>query len=243
MNMSSLRNVAFTALVVFAVAQAGAASGASGKTADGKPDMGGVWLVEKPQKEVKTTAGKAPPLKPEAAALYAKRKQAVASGKDAEDPLALCLPHGVPRLLNAPRPIHILQKPKQITVLYEANHQARMFYMDEAVPSADNMPDPTFDGFSVARWAGNTLVVDTVAMNDQTWLDDVGLPHSDALKVVERYELDGADRLRVNITVTDPETFTAPWEMQVTYKKQPGLRFKEDACSEKFWHPGKANSG
>jgi hypothetical protein len=241
--MSSLRNVTFTALIAFAATHAGAASAASGKTADGKPDLGGVWLVEKPQKELKTTAGKAPPLKPEAAALYAKRKQAVATGKDAEDPVGLCLPHGVPRLLSAPRPIHVLQKPKQVTVLYEANHQARMFYIGEAVPSADNMPDPTFNGASVARWSGNALIVDTVAMNDQTWLDDVGLPHSEALKIVERYELDGADRLRVNITVTDPETFTAPWEMQVTYKKQPGLRFTEDACSEKFWHPGKGTSG
>lgn len=241
--MSSLRKVAFIGLMAVAITQAYGASAASGKTADGKPDIGGVWLVEKPQKEVKTTAGKAPPLKPEAAALYAKRKQAVASGKDADDPAALCLPHGVPRLLNVARPIHILQKPKQITVLYEANHQHRMFYMDEAVPTADNMPDPTFDGFSVAKWSGTTLVVDTVAMNDQTWLDEVGLPHSEALKIVERYELDGADRLRVNLTVTDPETFTAPWEMQVTYRKQPGRRFTEDACSEKFWHPGKGNNG
>lgn len=236
----SKRALQIAGLVAFATVVATQAS-AAGRTADGKPDMGGVWLVEKPQKEVKTTSGKAPPLKPEAAATYAKRKQALASGneKEADDPAALCLPLGVPRLLNTPRPIHILQKPKQITVLYEVNHQARMFYLDEPLPSADKMPDPTFNGASVARWSGDALIVDTVAMNDQTWLDDMGLPHSEALKVTERYELSGADRLKVSVTVTDPETYTAPWQMQVTYKKQPGLRFKEDACSEKFWHPGK----
>src|SRR6185436_16324801 len=72
-----------------------------------RPDFGGVWLIEKSQSEAKTIAGKAPPLKPEAAALYAKRKQAKASGIEEEDPLAQCLPHGVPRLLNANQPIHI----------------------------------------------------------------------------------------------------------------------------------------
>jgi hypothetical protein len=203
-----------------------------------EPSLGGVWLVENPQAEVKTVAGKPPPLKPEAAQLYAKRKQAGA-GRNPEDPVAQCLPHGVPRLLNAARPIHILQKPKQITVLYEANHQARMFYIDDPMPAADAMPDITFNGTSYARWSGNTLVVDTIALNDQTWLDDSGLPHGLELKVTERYELLGPDRLRVTATITDPETYTAPWDMQVTYKRRPDLRFKEDPCAEKLWHPDK----
>jgi hypothetical protein len=201
-----------------------------------EPSLSGVWLVENPQQELTTTAGKPPPLKPEAAQLHVKRKQA-SVGKNPEDPVAQCLPHGVPRLLNAARPIHILQKPKQITVLYEANHQARMFYIDDPLPAADAMPDITFNGTSYARWAGNTLVVDTIAMNDQTWLDDSGLPHGLQLKVTERYELLAPDRLRVTATITDPETYTAPWDMQVTYKRRPELRFKEDACAEKLWHP------
>jgi hypothetical protein len=207
------------------------------------PNIGGVWLVEKPQSEAKTTAGKTPPLKPEAAALYTKRKQAKASGKEADDPVADCLPQGVPRLLSANQPIHILQKPKQVTVLYQVNHQSRQFYIDEPVPSPDNAPDITYNGSSYARWAGNVLIVDTISQNALTWLDDVGLPHSEALKVVERYELTDPEHLRVTVTVTDPETFTAPWDMQVTYKRRPDLRFKEDACSEKFWHPTTSGGG
>jgi hypothetical protein len=78
-----------------------------------------------------------------------------------------------------------------------------------------------------------------MAMNDQTWLDDSGLPHGLELKVTERYELLGPDRLRVTATITDPETYTAPWDMQVTYKRRPDLRFKEDPCAEKLWHPDK----
>jgi hypothetical protein len=236
------RTLAFATLLTFAAAHASAAAEAA-KSADGKPDFGGVWLVENPQAEAKTTAGKAPPLRPEAAALYAKRKQARAGGKNADDPVAQCLPQGMPRLLSTARPINILQKPKQITVLYEVNHQARQFYVDDPVPAADNMPDVTYNGTSVARWSGKALVVDTFAMNDLTWLDDSGLPHSDALRLVEHYELADPQHLRVNVTVTDPKTFTAPWDMQLTFKRQPGRRLQEDPCSEKLWHPGAGAAG
>ena len=233
------RAAVIAAFVGFAAAQAGAAS-TPAKSEDGKPNLGGVWLIEKPQVEARTVAGKAPPLKPEAAQLYAKRKQAKASGKG-DDPVAQCLPHGIPRLLSANQPINILQKPKQITVLYQANHQSRMFYVGDPVPTPENAPDVTYDGTSVARWDGEALVVDTFSLNDQTWLDDVGLPHTDKLRVVERYELMGADRMRVTIKVTDPDTFTAPWDMQLTFKKQPNLRLREDVCAEKLWHPPAAS--
>ena len=208
-----------------------------------KPNLTGVWLVEKPQAELKTTAGKAPPFKPEAAQIYAQRKQAKATGKKTADPATSCLPHGVPRLLNTPQPIQILQKPKQVTVLYQANHQSRQFYIDDPMPSADNMPDPNYDGYSIAKWDGNALVVNTYSMNALTWMDDVGMPHGEKLTVVERYELADPNTLRVKLTLTDPETFTAPWDAQLTYKRQPNLRFKEDVCAEKLWSPPPSGSG
>ena len=209
--------------------------------ADDKPNLTGVWLVQKPQTELKTSDGKAPPLKPEAAKLLAERKAAKASGKKTDeahtDPAAICLPHGVPRLLNVAQPILILQKPKQVTIVYQANHQSRQFYIDDPMPTSDNLPDPNYDGFSVAKWDGKALVVNTFSLNGLTWMDDVGLPHSEKLTVGERYELTAPDTLSVKVTLTDPETFTAPWTTQVTYKRQPNLRFKEDVCAEKLWHP------
>jgi hypothetical protein len=245
MSMSARASLAavVAALAGFAVVPARATAPVPAKTEDGKPYIGGVWLVEKPQVEATTVAGTPPPLRPEAAQVYAKRKQAKASGKNAGDPVEECLPHGVPRLLSATRPLQILQKPKQITVLYEANHQARLFYLDEPLPAPESAPDVTYDGYSVARWVGNALVVDTIAMNDKTWLDDVGLPHSEALRLVERYELIGPEHLRVNVTVTDPETFTAPWQMQLTFKRRPDLRLHENPCAEKMWRPGTGEAG
>jgi len=239
----SMRTRASLAACVSAVAGlvAGQAS-----AAEGKPNLTGVWLVEKPQAELKTTAGKAPPFKPDAAKVYAERKAAKASGKKTDDPAAICLPHGVPRLLNTAQPIQILQKPKQITVLYQANHQSRQFYLDDPIPTADNMPDPNYDGYSSAKWDGNALVVTTYGLNAVTWMDDVGMPHGEKLTVAERYELTAPDTLHVKLTLTDPETFTAPWDAQLTYKRQPNLRFKEDPCSEKLWNPpssSKASGG
>jgi len=232
-----MRNRASLAACVSAIvagvvaAQAGAAD---------KPSLTGMWLVEKPQAELKTVDGKTPPLKPEAAKLYAERKAAKASGKKTDeahtDPVGICLPHGVPRLLNAKQPILILQKPKQVTVMYQANHQSRQFYLDDPIPTADNMPDPNYDGYSSAKWDGNALVVNTYGLNALTWMDDAGMPHGEKLTVVERYELTAPDTLRVKVTLTDPETFTAPWDTQLTYKRQPNLRFKEDVCAEKLWN-------
>ncbi len=241
MRTRALGVTVFAALLSTAAAHA--AADVPAKSEDGKPYIGGVWVVEKPQVEARTTAGKPPPLRPQAAELYAKRKQAKASGNNADDPVEQCLPHGVPRLLSANQPMHILQKPKQVTVLYQANHQARLFYIDEPVPAADDAPDVTYNGSSFARWEGKALVVDTIALNDKTWLDDVGLPHSEALRLVERYELANPDRLRVTVTITDPETFTAPWQMQLTFKRQAGLRLREDACAEKLWDPGARTAG
>jgi hypothetical protein len=224
-------------LVALAAASALQAAAIRAHAEDGKPFIGGVWLVEKPQAALKMLDGKAPPLKPEAAALYSKRRQASAGGKNADDPVAQCLPDGVPRLLSAPQPIYIFQKPKQVTVMYQANHQARLVYLDEPVPTGDDAPDPTYNGTSVGHWQGNALIVETVGFNDKTWLDNSGLPHSDELSVAERYELVSPERLRVTLTITDPKTFTAPWQMQLDYKRQPGVRMKEDPCAEKLWNP------
>ena len=210
-----------------------------------KPDLTGIWLIEKPQAELKTTAGKAPPFKPEAAQTYAKRKQLKASGsKKADDPAVdSCLPHGVPRLLSVAQPIDILQKPKQVTVLYQANHQSRQFYIGDEIPAPDKRPDPNYDGYSAAKWDGNALVVNTYSLNALTWMDDVGMPHGEQLTVVERYELVDPNTLRVKLTLTDPETFTAPWDAQITYKRQQNLRFKEDVCAEKLWQPPPHGTG
>jgi hypothetical protein len=239
-----LRAALFAASVGCVVLQASAASApAPAKTADGRPVFGGVWMIEKRQVETLTLAGTAPPLRPDATQVYAKRKQTRAAGKDAGDPAEdQCLPHGVPRILSVAHPILILQKPKQITVLYEANHQSRQFYIDDPLPKEGEEPDVTYNGSSFAHWDKNALVVDTIAMNDKTWLDDSGLPHSEALRVTERYELTDPDHLRVGVTVTDPKTFTASWETAVTYKRRPDLRIQENACAEKLWHPPGAGS-
>jgi hypothetical protein len=88
---------------------------------------------------------------------------------------------------------------------------------------------------TVARWEGPTLIVDTNGFNDSTFLDAGGMPHSDQLHVVERYELDrSGNQLTALITLEDPATFSAPWDTQVRFRRLRGVRIPEDVCVERL---------
>ena len=147
-----------------------------------------------------------------------------------DDPTARCLPPGVPRALGAPFPIEILQDAGSVTILYEYMHLIRRIPTDGRSHSED--PDLTFMGESVGRWNGDTLVVDAVAFNDQTWLDTTGHQHSDALHVVERYRRTGADSIAYEVTIDDPKTYTQSWNASRTLTRHPDWALKEYVCEE-----------
>ena len=175
-----------------------------------------------------TLKGALPPLKPEALAVYKQRVADRTAGK-ANDPIDECLPHGIPRLMYAPYPMVILQQPKQLSIVQQANHTQRLIYIGDTLPTD---ADPKWLGDAVARWEGSTLVVTTADFNDKTWLDKAGLPHSEDMKVTERLRMGpGGKTLTDRITVDDPKTFTAPWSTTVRYTKQPGMALTERACS------------
>ncbi len=100
------------------------------------------------------------------------------------------------------------------------------------MPKPDDL-DPTFMGASVGRWDGDRLVVETSGFNTRTTLDRSGLPHSDALRLVERFRLiDQGRRLEDRVTITDPKTFSRPWSATVVFDRRPDLEPKEYLCSE-----------
>jgi hypothetical protein len=122
--------------------------------------------------------------------------------------------------------------------LYERSHDFREIYMDGRTHPQDI--DPSWWGHSIGKWDGNALVVDSVGFNDRSWLDYQGLPHSDALHIVERYQRMDHDTLQLELTIDDPKDYTKTWSVTYVYKLKP-WDIGEEICtisSEKNFEQG-----
>jgi hypothetical protein len=195
----------------------------------GTPNFTGKWAMPRPVTHLLTSEGKEPPLNAAGKAEYDRRQAAVKAGNKKIDPISDCLMHGTPRLLYAPYPFLILQTTRSINFVHEANHTVRIIYWDKQLPED---PDPDYLGYSIARFEGSTLVIDTIGLNDKTWLDYSGLPHGEKLKVQERYTLSGHNTIKGTIRITDPDFYTAPWTTSLTLNRQPGMDLKENVCTD-----------
>jgi hypothetical protein len=151
------------------------------------------------------------------------------------DPEGYCLPPGGPRLMATPYPMEIIQLPEQkrIIMIFEgATHVWREIYMDgRKHPSGDDL-NPTYLGHSVGHWEGDTLVVDVVGFNEQTWLDFYGHPHTDMLHVVERFSRPTKRTLHYEAVVDDPGAYTAPFTIRWDIPWNPAGELTEYICQE-----------
>ena len=141
----------------------------------------------------------------------------------------MCMPPGVPEVLNLRDEVQIVQSPKEVLILYSRDHWVRHIYLDQ--PHSKN-PGHSWFGESVGHYDGDTLVVDTIGLNDKTHADRFGTPHSDRMHVVERYSLT-PDRKRLNVllTVDDPVAFAVPWSARADYRPDDWF-FEENVCAE-----------
>lgn len=143
---------------------------------------------------------------------------------------ARCWPQGVPAMLLNPILLYFVQTPKEVWILQQADHRVRRVYLDQ--PHTAN-PKLSWFGESVGHYeGGDTLVVDTIGMNDKTFVDSYRTPHTTQIHVVERFKLiDGGKTLEVNFTVDDPGAFNMPWSASKRWKrvKHP---LEEEACAE-----------
>jgi hypothetical protein len=171
-----------------------------------------------------------PILLPWTAADVRKRADAAHAGAPMPSPQEVCEPSGVPNVITLPAPVLFIQRPHQVMILYQRDHQVRRIHMN--VPHSPN-ERPTWYGDSVGHYEGDTLVVDTIGMNDKTPVDIFGTPHTDALHVVERYRLiDDGKQLEVVFTVDDPRAFTTPWAGRMVYGRSNAAELTEEACAE-----------
>jgi hypothetical protein len=194
----------------------------------GAPNFTGKWAMPKPILKL-TENGKAPPLNAAGRKAYAER-QARLKSDPKSDPISECLIHGVPRLTYSPYPFVILHTTRNLALVHEPNHTFRIIGWNEPFP-ADEW-GANWLGHSSAKIEGKTLVIDSQGFNDQTWLDYSGLPHGEKLKVQERFTLVGANQIRGEVVITDPDFYTRPWRSTFTLVKQQGMTIPENVCQD-----------
>ena len=146
-----------------------------------------------------------------------------------EDPAVSCLPEGPRAGLAGLEPFRIVQTPYVSFFLYETS-PVRQVFSDGRKPPVD--PTPTWMGYSVARWEGDTLIVETSGYNDKTWLDFTGHPHSEALRMTERFRRTDFGHMKVAITFEDPKAYTKPWTIDVDVNLVPDTELLEYVCLE-----------
>ncbi len=190
----------------------------------------GVWWLKGYEYLIGPAPGIEPPLKPQYMDILKRRIRAKNAGKPETDTSTQCFPHGMPRLMESPYPIEIVQTPGRVTLLHEVAHEVRRFYLDQKQPTN---PKISYLGHSVAHWEGDTLVVDTVGINASSFIDDEGSSHSDQEHIVERFhKIDGGRQLEVDTTVEDPVTLEHPYSYQRFFQWRPDVRPQEYVCEE-----------
>jgi hypothetical protein len=198
------------------------------KTADGKADVSGTWMP--PAGSVGNIARNMKPedvpYQPWAQTLFRQRQENMSK----DDPTGFCIPGGVPRSDLVGYPFKILQQPGMVLILYEAVHSFRQIFLDGRPLPKD--PNPTWMGYSIGRWDGDTLVVETAGFNDQGWLDNGGKPATDALRVTERLHRKDFGHLDLEITIDDPKAYTKPWSVMLTLILNPDTELLEYVCTE-----------
>jgi hypothetical protein len=199
---------------------------AAQKTSDGRPDLTGVWRVVSGRylQNIAADLGEAP-FQPWASALYKERVDALGKGRPSER----CIAHGIPDgMIVRNFPFKIVQTKDELVILYEEFNHYRQIFMDgRAFPP---QKDESWYGYSIGKWEGDTLVADTVGLNDKAWLDDPGHPRSDAMHITERFHRRDFGHLDVQITFDDPKVYTKPWTVTLPFELYPDTELIESIC-------------
>tara|TARA_A100001391_G_scaffold119169_3_gene80991 strand:- start:25055 stop:25858 length:804 start_codon:yes stop_codon:yes gene_type:complete len=160
-------------------------------------------------------------------ALRDERDAMLRAGTPKVDPSTQCLPEGMPMIMGAIFPIEILQTPGQVTVLAEFLTQTRRIYLDKPMPPIEEL-NPNFYGYSVGHWEGDTLVVTTKGVKEDTEFFEI--PHSVNMTITERIRLTGPDLLEDEITIDDPERLLEPYTFTYGYRRNPDYVIQEYFC-------------
>jgi hypothetical protein len=206
------------------------------RNAAGKPDIQGIWHRIRakgipPGPEFGNTVtyymppGSTVPLRPWAEALLKKRRyEDLGGGRPSER----CLPHGVVGGMLPDVPFKLVETPGLTLMLYEQLTQFRQIFTDGRKHTPD--PNPTWYGYSIGRWEADVFVVETTGFNDETWLDDSGYPHSDAMRTLERFRRKDFGHMDLEVVIDDPKAYTKPWSVFIPLEIMADTELIEDVC-------------
>jgi hypothetical protein len=197
-------------------------------------DLSGVWRIQRYSARILPTSGGEIPFTAEGRTRFQANMAALRADPLANDEARKnCVPEGVPRILGNPYPFQILQTRGQVTIVYEINRTLRRILLDHPQAAAEHLEFvPFYSGYSIGHWEGDTLVIETAGFNEKTFLDNSGLPHSAKLTTVERVRKRDAKTLEVVVTISDPVTFTQPWDARFVYDLHPELRLQDYVCGD-----------
>jgi hypothetical protein len=196
------------------------------RTAYGKPDLSGLWGMNPGPYANIATDLKPEDVQPWADALV--KQRAGTFGRD--DPSASqCLPQGPRANLDAPAMEKFIQTPGVIAILIEDLSYRQIFLDGRELPKD---PDPSFMGYSVGHWDGDTLVVESTGFKDRTWLDMAGHPHTEALRITERFRRRDFGHMEITETIDDPKAFNKPFTITIKAEIVPDTEVLEYVCAE-----------
>jgi hypothetical protein len=213
------------------------------RTPDGKPDFSGMWFANGPAKDYCREADCIQEermareqinlgIKLEGGLPYTEWSKEQMLERRAnggrEDPHTYCKPPNFPRAWTLPQYIKIVQTPSLIVMLHEFNAAYREVFLDGRPLPED--PNPTWNGYSTARWDGDTLVIETNGIRDDMWLDIQGSPITESARVTERLTRVNFGIMQVEIAVNDPKAYTRPWSVTIEMAAQVDTTMLEEIC-------------
>jgi hypothetical protein len=214
---------------LFALSMISGSAVAAGAT----PDISGTYWATQYNAKLQIMGGDAP-LNDKGKAAYAMNQAGLKDGSITDAARKFCVPDGIPRVLATPYPFEIIQAPPgQITIVHELNHQIRVVAMDKPLPSMQELiPFPFYNGHSAGHFEGDALVIQSRGFNEKTFLDAMGLPHTDQLETTERIRKTNANTLEDVVTIHDPEYYTKDFQARFTYTLRNDIRLEDYVCGE-----------
>jgi hypothetical protein len=202
--------------------------------ADAGPDIFGTFWSTRYDAKIQIVGGGELPLTPEGKAAYETNIAGLKDGSITDAARIWCVPDGLPRVLANPYPFEIIAAPRgQITIVYELSHQVRAVAMGKPLPSDKELePYPYFNGHSVGRYEGDTLVIETAGFNERTFIDATGAPHTDEMHMLERIRRIGPTQIEDVITIHDPQYYTRDWQARFVYQQRDDVRLQDYVCGE-----------